>query len=249
MLSEELKINAAIYPRSVSSDGTTSIYFDLSQSEGASFVWDVVQTLLTATSTGLVYQATDEDGTNAATITATSTVLYMTSNLTQATITPSISAGETNATVTINGLIFTAQTAGVTSTASSRQFTGSTANISDTITALAAAINDVGYGVPGVRAVGGSATCTIKRDEGSNANLPIDYDGISLTSSLSTDLTCAGLHMQGVIEIQSNKLTLSSNFTHVALNVINVSANYTSAVVIRKSQYRKPAPPSPITQV
>jgi hypothetical protein len=249
MLSEELKINAAIYPRSVSSSGTTSIYFDLSQCESATFIWDVVQTGLTATSTGLVYQATDEDGTSAAAITATSTVLSMTSNLTEATITPSISAGETNATVTINDLIFTVLSSGSTAVVASRYVVGNTANVSTTITNLAAAINDVGYGVPGVRAVAGSAALTLKRDEGSNANTPIDYSGIVLTSSNTTNMTLAGVHMQGIIEIQANKLTLSSNFTHVALNVINVSANYTSAVIIRKAQYRKPAPPCPITQV
>jgi hypothetical protein len=146
-------------------------------------------------------------------------------------------------------LTFTVLSAGSTAVAASRYVVGSTSNASTTITNLAAGINDVGYGVPGVRAYAGSAALTLKRDEGSNANTPIDYSGIVLTSSNTTDMTLAGVYMQGVIEIQANKLTLSSNFTHVALNVINVSANYTSAVIIRKAAYKKPAPPCPITQV
>jgi len=250
MLSELLKLNTAIYPQAVSSAGTTSIYFSLGKSESATFVWDVLQAGLTATSTGLVYQATDEIGTGAASITATATIVYASSNLTMATITPSISAGETNATVTIDGLVFTGMSAGSTSTASSRQFVGNTANVSNTITNLAAAINDAGYGVPGVRALAGSAALTLHLDEALNVNHSISFAGIVLTSSNTTDMTLGATHMQGIIEIQASKLTMSSNFTHVALNVINVSANYTSAVLLRgASRYKKPLPVCPITQV
>jgi hypothetical protein len=222
----------------------------MSKSESATFVWDVVPTGLTMTSTGLVYQATDEAGTDAASITATSTVVYASSNLTEATITPSISAGETNATITINGLTFTAQTAGVTSTASSRQFTGLTANVSSTITNLAAIVNDETYGVPGVRASAGSATLTLYWDEDPSVQVPSGYEGLALTSSNTTDMTIAAVHMQGVIEIEASKLTLSSNFTHIGLNVINISANYTSAVIIRGPNRYLPADPCcPVTQV
>jgi len=250
MISEKYDIRTAIYPQSVSSAGTTSIYFNLAKHGKATFIWDIAPTGLTMTSTGLVYQATDEAGTDAASITATSTVVYATSNLTQATITPSISAGETNATVDINGLTFTAQTAGVTSTASSRQFTGSTANVSTTITALAAIVNDDTYGVPGVRAYAGSAALTLYLDEDPNKYLADGYEGLAITSSNTTDLTIGASHMQGIIEIEDSKLTLSSNFTHVAINVINVSANYTSAVIIRgESRYKASEVVCPVTQV
>jgi hypothetical protein len=250
MISEMNKIQQAIYPQTVSSAGTTSIYFNLAMFTDATFVWDVVPTGLTMTSTGLVYQATDEAGTSAASITATSTVVYATSNLTEATITPSISAGETGATIEINGLTFTGLTAGSTATASDREFLGSTANASTTITNLAAAINDVGYGVPGVRALAGSATLTLYLDEDPTKSLASGYEGLALTSSSTTDLTIGARHMQGIIEIVDSKLTLSSNFTHVGLNVINISANTTAAVIIRGgARYLEPDPYCPKTQV
>ena len=249
MLSEKLQMNQAIYPRSVSSAGTTSIYFNLQTYNRGTFVWDVVPTGLTVNSTGLLYQATDEAGTSAASITASSTVLYASSNLTEATLTPSISAGETNATLEVNGLTFTGMSVGSTATPSSRQFVGSTANVSTTITNLAAAMNDDVYGVPGVRALAGSAVLTMYWDENAKAQTPIDYDGLALTSSNTTSMTIGAVHMQGILEIRDNQLTLSSSFTHVALNVINVSANYTGAVLIRGGgRYLEPKPSSPITQ-
>jgi hypothetical protein len=56
--------------------------------------------------------------------------------------------------------------------------------------------------------------------------------------------------MQGIIEIVDSKLTLSSNFTHVGLNVINISANTTAAVIIRGgARYLEPEPFCPKTQV
>jgi hypothetical protein len=253
MLSERLKINAAIYPRAVSSSGTTSIYFDLSKSESATFVWDADQTALTATSVGLVYQATDELGTGAAAITATSTTLYNSSNLTELSFAPTVDCSAAD-TVTINGLTFTGVLYTAAATAD-RYFAtdGSAAGtsiISNAITNLAALINNEQYGVPGVRALAASASLTLFRDEDSSANLPGDYDGIAISSSTTAICVVTALHMQGIIEIQASKLTLSSNFTHVALNVINTSANYTSAVIIRgDNRYRKPAPPCPITQV
>jgi hypothetical protein len=42
----------------------------------------------------------------------------------------------------------------------------------------------------------------------------------------------------GMIEIQAGALTISSNFTHLALNVVNESAYYTSAMVIRDGTSR-----------
>jgi hypothetical protein len=252
MLSEELRINAAIYPRAVSSSGTTSIYFDMSKCEQATFVWDADQTALTATSVGLVYQATDELGTGAAAITATSTTLSATSNLTELSFAPTVDCSAAD-TITINGITFTATLYTAASTSSRYFSVGGTAAgtsvISTTITNVAALINHEQYGVPGVRALAASASLTLYRDEDSSSNAPIDYDGIAISSSTTAICVVTALHMQGIIEIQASKLTLSSNFTHVALNVINTSANYTSAVIIRKSAYKKPAPPCPITQV
>jgi hypothetical protein len=157
------------------------------------------------------------------------------------TITPSISAGETNATVTINGEEYTGMSSGSTATASSRQFVGSTANVSTTITNLAAAINDSTYNVEGVYASAGSTTLTLRfAEQGEKPSA--DYDGIWVTSSSTTDLTVAGVCMQGIIEVPSKALSLTSSFTHAALNIINTAAYYVSATVIRGGNARYSAP-------
>jgi hypothetical protein len=248
MISEKLKIDDAIYPQSISSTGTTGLYFDLAECGKACFEWSVNATGLTATSTGLIYQASDADATGAASITATSTVAYATSNLTMASITPAITISAAD-TVTINSLEFAAVSASATAVTSSRQFVVSTANISTTITNLAGIINDTDYGVPGVHATAGSAVLTLKFDEPGKA--PDGYDGIVVTSSSTTNLTLAAIAMQGIIEIDATRLTLSSNFTHVALNVINTAAYYTSAAVIRGDpcRYGPPEQIEPVTKV
>jgi hypothetical protein len=249
MISEKLKIDNAIYPQSVSSAGTTSLYFDLAEYSKACFEWSVNATGLTATSTGLIYQASDADATGAASITATSTVAYATSNLTMASITPAITISAAD-TVTINGLAFTAVSASATAVTSSREFVVSTANISTTITNLAGIINNASYGVVGVHAVAGSAVLTLKFDE--PGKIPsTTYDGIVVTSSSTTNLTLAAISMQGIVEIDATKLTLSSNFTHVALNVINTAAYYTSAAVIRGDpcRYGPPEQVEPVTRI
>lgn len=246
MISEKLKIDKAIKSTSVSSSGTTSLYFNLTEHAKACFLWEVVVTGLTATSTGLIYQASDKNGTGAASITATSTVAYASSNLTEASIVPAITISAAD-TVTVNGLEFTDVSA--TATSSSREFVGNTANISTTITNLAAIINDADYGVPGVYAVVGSAVLTLRFAEPGKA--PDDYDGIVITSSSTTNLTLAAIAMQGIIEIDATSLTLSSNFTHVALNVINTAAYYTSAAVIRGDpcRYGPPEQVEPVTML
>lgn len=234
MLSEKVKFDIAVPPTSKSSDGTTGYYFNLEKFAGATFIFSAGTAGLTTTITASVYQATDENGTSGARLTATDTTVYATSNLTIATITPSISAGGTGATVTINGLTFTGVSGAATATTSSREFVGNTANVSTTITNLAAIINDADYGVPGVYASAASTTCTIRFAEaGDITDIDTDYDAIVITSSNTTDLTIAALGMRGMIDFPSKALSLTSSFTHVALNISASASVLMTGIIVR----------------
>ncbi|MFA5130414.1 MAG: hypothetical protein WC477_05915 [Patescibacteria group bacterium] len=250
MISEKYKFDTALRPQSISSTGSTGEYFNLAKWGKAVFKWNVSMTGLTASSTGLIYQATDAAATDAAAITSTSTVAYGTSNATVASIVPAVTISAAD-TVTVNGLTFTAVSA--TATAASREFVDNTANISTTITNLAAIINNAQYGVPGILATAGSAVLTLTFEQPgespANRNLST-YEGIVLTSSSTTNLTCANIQIGGLIEIDATRLTASSNFTHVALNVINTAAYYTAATIVRGDEARySPYQTEPVTRV
>lgn len=238
MMTEKEPRASALTPQSISSTGSTGYYFNLKSYVKAGFTWTVACTGLTATSTGLIYQATDENGTSAAAITTTSTVAYGTSHLTLVTVTPSISAGVTGATIEINGLTFTGVSGAATATTSNREFVGNTANVSTTCTNLAGIVNDADYGVPGVYGSASSTNVTLRFAE-SGTPPSATYVGIVCTSSSTTDLTIAGVCMEGHIDVQAQHLTLTSSFTHVAINVINTAAYYTAATIVREgARYR-----------
>jgi hypothetical protein len=251
MLSEKIKIDVAVQPQSKSSDGTTGQYFGLAEFNTAVFHVSAGSAGLTTTLTALVYQATNANGGSAAAITTTSTVVYATSNMTLATITPTTSAGDTNATVTINGVQFTGVSGtSTTALASARSFVGNTADVSTTITNLAARVNDTDYGVPGVYASASSTTCTIRIKDGGDAySLATSYNGIVMTSSNTQTMTLANLQMDGIVAIASRALSLSSDMTHVALNVVATSAVQMAATVIRDGSRVGVKQLQPVTQV
>jgi hypothetical protein len=233
-LTENLKLDIAVAPSSHSSDGTTGYYHNLEKFVGATYVFACGTAGLTTTITASVYQATDKNGTSGARLTATDTTVYATSNLTLVTVTPSISAGGTGATVTINGVEFTGISGAGTATTSSREFVGNTANISTTVTNIAGIVNDTDYGVPGVYASASSTTVTLRFAEpGDLTDIDTDYDGIVVTSSNTTDLTIAALQMGGMIDFPGKALSLTSSFTHVAMNISASASVEMSATIIR----------------
>jgi hypothetical protein len=249
MLSEKVKFDIAVTPQSRSSDGTTGYYYNLEKYTSATFKFDAGTAGLTTTITASVYQATDKNGTGGARLTATDTVVYATSNLTVVTITPSISAGVTGATVAINGLTFTGVSGVATATTSSRQFVGNTANVSTTITNIAAIVNDADYGVPGVYASASSTTVTLRFAEmGDLTKVSSSYDGIVVTSSNTTDLTIAALQMGGIIDFPSKALSLTSSFTHVAMNISASASVLMSATIVRKGGRYTYAQIEPVTR-
>ena len=174
MLSEKLKIDIAIPPKAVSSNGSTSTYFSMNGFDWACFFWSVelLSAGLTTTSTGTVYQAQDGAETSAVGLASTTAIVTASSKL--ASITVLIQTAATSAdtfTITTYDIMGTAHTA-LTYTLTSQGTTSGatvvtrginigtadgTADFSTTCTNMAAAINDTTTGSIGLY---GSATTT-----------------------------------------------------------------------------------------
>ncbi len=243
-LSDSVKVDLCIMSAQVSSAGTTSNYFSLKDFDRAMFVWGVVPYTAAgslSTSIGLIYQATNGSaGTSAAAVTgSTATVTYYT-KATEFMIVPGICSAAASISITgynFNGdaktaLTFTASNGGTSAaTAStSRLFSindtaSGTGIISNICTTLAAIVNDTQFGVPGMYATATATTVTMRG---------IDNDAMyTITSNDTSFLTLIVTKAMGMAEINASSLTLTSNYTHVALNVINAVSAWTSAIIIR----------------
>lgn len=243
-LSESIKVDIAILPQAVTSSGTTSPYFKLDNYSRALFVWSAApenaSTSVTFTSTGTLYQAKDASAATSATaITSGTAIVSAPTKAIYATAAPLSSITTAILSITtydVNGdantaLSFTASTAGTAVSTADREFAiGDTASgtgiISTAATNLANLINDATYGVPGLYASAASTNLTIRAVEpGENM--------FTITSSLTSALSVTIGQVMGMLEIHASSLTLSSDFTHVAINVINDVSAITSAFIIR----------------
>jgi len=96
---------------------------------------------------------------------------------------------------------------------------------------MAAAIN-ASTGSVGLYGSATTTTITIRALDGG--------DTVFLfTASNTTNFTITNAYVMGMIEVDAGKMTSSSSFTHLALNVVNESAYYTCAMVIRGGTKRK----------
>jgi len=243
-LSDSVKVDIAIEPKGVTSSGTTSPYFKLDNYSRALFVWSVTpenaSTSVTLTSTGTLYQAKDASAaTSAAAITSGTAIVSAATKAVYATITPLTSVATATLSITaydINGdaktaLAFYTSTAGTAVSTADRQFAigdtaSGTAAISTAATNLAALLNNTTYGVPGLYASASSTAVTVRAIEpGENV--------FTITSSNTTTLSVTIGQAMGMLEINASALTLSSDFTHVAINVVNDVSAITSAFILR----------------
>lgn len=246
-LNKEIKVDAAINPAAVSSNGSTSVYFSMKDYSKALFVWQVVlhSAGLTTTSTGTVYQAKDGSAlTSAAGLASSTAILTASAKMSNLLITPasaSLTEGQyfTLTTydqfgVTKGAYVYTLTAAGTADATITGGITmaltaGGTGSLSTVITYAAAAINNAARGAYG------SATTTTLTIRSMNGGETV----FLFTASETTAFTITNAYVMGMIEVDAGKLTTSSNFTHLALNVINESAYYTSAVCIRGGTKRK----------
>jgi hypothetical protein len=247
-LNKEVKVDAAIFPAAVSSNGSTSQYFAMRDYSKALFVWEVIlhSAGLTTTSTGTVYQAKDGSAnTSAAGLASSTAILTASAKMMKLEVTPAVgSITEGDAfTLTEYDQFGTAQTAKVyTLTANgtadvtisggitmSLATAGTTGSVSTLCTYTASTINAL------VGRLYVSATTTAFTVRALNGGESV----FLFTASDTTCFTITNAYVQGMIEVDASKMTSSSNFTHLAINVVNESAYYTSAVCIRGGTKRK----------
>ena len=251
-LSESVKVDIAILPQSVSATGSTSNYFSLANYDRALFVWSSYYaggTLVTAagtsselllTSVGTLYQATSETGAGSAALASSTALVSHYTKVVEFGVGPALALAEgSTLTITpydINGtaqtaLVYTATGSGTAAASTGRYFAlggptaGATANVSTCCTNLAAILNDATYGVPNAYATAYTATVTLRSESGENV--------FSVTSSNTQTLTLGATKVMGMVEVNASSLTVSSDFTHVALNVVNQISALTSAFIIR----------------
>jgi hypothetical protein len=244
-ISEQVKIDTCIWPAAVSSNGTTSAYFKMTDFNKALFVWTVVlhSAGLTTTSTGTVYQAKDGSAnTSAAGLADSTAILTASAKLCSLTVTSGLTVTDGDTVSLIEqdcfgdakaAIVYTMTSCGTSSATISNGINISTAagtgQMSTTVTFLAAAINGQSNS-----ALYGSATTTTlvirSRDAGETV--------FGFTASNTTSMTIVSATVQGMIEIGAGNLTTSSNFTHCALGVVNESAYMTSAIVLRDAPAR-----------
>jgi len=247
-LNKEIKVDAAIWPAAVSSNGSTSLYFDMRDYSQALFVWTVIlhSAGCTTTSTGTVYQAKNGSAlTSAAGLASSTAILTASAKYSQLTITVQTAVAESDSFdittydrygTALTALTYTLTACGTTATATITRgiimgTAGGTASFSTTMTYMATAING-STGSVGLFATATTTTITLRGLNGG--------DTVFLfTASNTTNFTITNAYVMGMIEVHAGKLTSSSGFTHLALNVVNESAYYTSAVCIRGGTKRK----------
>lgn len=248
-LNREVKVDTAIFPAAISSNGSLSPYFSMRDYSRALFMWNVtlLSSGLTTTSTATIYQATSgltvttAGGTALASSTA---ILTVQAKLNSITISADTSVTAEGTTVTLTTYDIYGVTKGTyvyTGTAAtslgtytitggfSTNTAAGTATVSTVCTYLAATVNAAALGVYG------SATATAITFRSLNAGETV----FKFTASNTTLYTVTTASVQGMIEIDASSMTISSNYSHLAILVVNESAYYTSAVCIRGGTKRK----------
>jgi len=257
-LSEKAKFDIALVPQIVSANGTTTKYVSLKDCDRAIFGVAIHFTGCTTTTTAgqtsantlatsvvTLYQAKNGSAGTSGTAMASGTALMsFNTKVTEFAIIPGVCSAADTVSITgydVNGdartaLTFTAEDGGTSaSTAStSRYFSindtaGGTALISSVCTKLAAILNDVTYGVPDLYATASSTNVTCRP-------INIGDNVFTFTSSTTTNMTLLSSKVIGFVQVNASALTLSSDFTHVAVNVTNETALLTTVWVTKEGR-------------
>jgi len=243
-ISENIKVDVAVSPVQATSS-LTSKYFKLDKYDRALFVvnWSPVgASAIVTTSILTLYQAKDASAaTSAAAITSSTAICTTGAKITEFTITPATVSADDTVAITgydsngdaLTALTFTAEDGGTSAhTAStSRYFSindtaAGTGIVSEVCTHLATLINDTTYGLPNAYASAASTSVTIvSMNPGANC--------FTVTSSSTANFALAATKCIAMVEVKASALTLSSDFTHVAVNVAHEISAWTSAICIR----------------
>jgi hypothetical protein len=202
-----------------------------------------------ATSTGTVYQAKDGSALTSAVVLASTTAI-ISAHTKAAEIQVTLASAVDTSAITVttydtNGDAYTALTfTGVPTlgtagnTYASRYFAtndtaSGTAILSSAATNLAACLNHAVYGLKGGAYASATGTAVVLRSLGGGDT------SFTFTAPSTANLVCLVKKAIGMIEIDQAAMTISSSFTHLALNVVNESAYHTAAFLIRDGSVRR----------
>lgn len=151
-------------------------------------------------------QALDRDGTSVKNITGATCTVTANTNVNEVTVT--LSTVLAGATLTVNGLVFTAHA--TTTTVANREFAINGTDTSDA-TNLVTCLNDPDYGVPNIHAENTAGVVTISAFEDLGAT-------VTAVSSAGT-MVVATLGAQGYIEVSTDLIDQENGFTWVGISV------------------------------
>lgn len=195
----------------------TGRYFKLDAYRKALFIFAVnASTAATGVLTAQIKQATTRTGTGVKDVTGA--VATMTVNAKAKKVTVSASSILAADAITINGLVWTAAAAAVVATRTYALGANDTAAIA----ALAAAINESVYGVPGVTASASTTTLTLVAN---------DSYSVTIASPAST-LTPATIESIASVEVDASQLDIAGGFGFVALNLAAAAINHPCGAMV-----------------
>lgn len=230
-LYEDAKIDIGLLSQALNNTNATGPYYTLKNARRVLAVLNAGAMAATKTTKVELLQATDAAGTGSKGIPSTggqlaTATITANTKVTQATVT--LATFLADGTITINGLVFTAHA--TTTTVANREFDISGNDTADAAE-LVSCINDATYGVPGVTASNAAGVVTlISTDPGATV--------ITIASS-PDDGTCvkATVEAQAYVEVDTSRLDLAGDFTHVAVKV-TTTANSNVAVLLLRGRTR-----------
>jgi len=170
-----------------------------------------------------LYQGKNAAGDGGKVVTGAEALITANTLVTELTITlATVLTGET---ITINGLLFTADTD--ETVVADRQFSIETGN-NEAAIELCVVINDPVYGVPGVTASSAGAVVTLV------STVP----GATLITAVTTDATFTVATTKAQCYVSIESLVLDDEFSHVACKVTTI-ADTTVAVILIRGKSRK----------
>lgn len=231
-IAESTKFDTALQAQT----GQTSLtgeWFNMTKYAKALFLLTIQGQLTAASLDFKVYEATDETGTSESQLGAT---IAMAQGIKLGSVQITVDVGNSTVDDTliitpytfVNGVLTAGTaltfTAKASETLASRYFDQS-GTATEEATSIAACINDVTYGVPGVLAAAAAAVVTLTMTE--------PGDGLfTITESAPTKLVLIDLVQQAYFEVAVQDLDRDSDFTHIGARVSGVDAGTEFACVL-----------------
>lgn len=222
-LSAQSKFDAALTPQAINNTNVTGLWFHVSNFRFLLALLFVGAMAATKTAKLEFLQAKDASGTDSKSVDGAEATVTANTKVNEATLT--IATAVAGNKVTINGVVFTAIANGGTPVKANHEWAvGSTD--AESASALAAAINDPTYGIPGVIASAGSAVVTLKAANGEADTV------ITITDAAGT-ITAATTKASALVEFEVGHLDLDNGFEYVAIKFTTTANTVASATLVR----------------